>query len=260
MKRSYFLERDFRRIRVRAVVGSVVVHLLFFGGLMFQQHEVRINTDALDQLVFGSSGGGGGDGAKKEDILEFGPQDVPNNDEGDLDELQLNEKFNLVTIHVYSDADLVKPSPKVEEPKKIKKKSKPILANNLPTKWLRKGSGPGSGGGTGGGSGGGIGAGQGFAIDWGGTGGRRLLSGRLPKYPEGKTDKEMVVLLQFTVLPDGTVENIIPLRKTDEALENAGIAALHTWRFEQLPPGVPQKPQIGKVPFNFKLNNAIQER
>jgi TonB family protein len=114
------------------------------------------------------------------------------------------------------------------------------------------GVGPGSGGGTGGGSGGGIGAGQGYAIDWGGTGSRRLLSGRIPQYPKG-TDKQMAVVLQFSVLPDGSVEQIRPARKTDELLERAAIAALSTWRFDPLPPQVAQTAQTGKVTFNFKL-------
>ena len=117
---------------------------------------------------------------------------------------------------------------------------------------MRKGVGPGSGGGTGGGSGGGIGAGKGFAIDWGGNGSRRLLSGRLPEYPKG-TDKQLAVVLQFYVLPDGSVGRIIPLRKSDELLERAAISALQTWRFDPLPSQIEQKPQSGAITFNFKL-------
>jgi TonB family protein len=136
--------------------------------------------------------------------------------------------------------------------KKKKQKRQVIIAENLPTRWIRRGTGPGSGGGAGGGAGGGIGRGQGYSIDWGGTGSRRLLSGRLPRYPEG-SDKQMLVTLQFSVLPDGSVEAIIPTRKTDELLEGAAIAALRTWRFDPLPAQVEQKPQSGKVTFNFKL-------
>ena len=144
---------------------------------------------------------------------------------------------------------------KKEEPKpfarKKKKKQQMIIADNLPTRWVRRGTGPGSGGGAGGGSGGGIGKSSGYSIDWGGTGGRRLLSGRLPLYPEG-TDKQMPVTLQFTVLPDGSVEDIIPVRKSDELLEESAIAGLSTWRFEPLPSQLGLKTQRGKVTFHFK--------
>jgi TonB family protein len=255
VRNSYFLERDFRRIRTRAVITSVALHCLLSIGLVVQQNVITINTAALDQLVFGSSGGGGGEG-ERDDIIQFGPQaETAKNSSGDEREEESYTRFTLIKIHVYSDADLVKPVPKPpeqpEKKKKIVKKPKPILAENLPTHWHR-GSGPGSGGGAGGGSGGGIGKGQGYSIDWGGTGSRRLLSGRLPKYPEG-TDKQMAVTLRFSVLPDGTVDAIIPVRKTDEHLESAAMAALKTWRFDPLPSQTDQKTQTGKVTFQFKL-------
>jgi TonB family protein len=84
------------------------------------------------------------------------------------------------------------------------------------------------------------------------VGSRRLLSGRVPKYPDG-TDKEMPVLLQFIVLPDGSVSSIIPLRKSDELLEREAISALRTWRFDPLPVQFEQIPQTGKITFQFKL-------
>jgi len=239
---------------MRAVVVSVVVHVACSVLLMVQQNLLTINTAALDNLVFGSSGGGGGEG-EHDDIIQFGPQGETGKTTRDAgDEPEYTTRFNLISIHVYNDADLVKPVPKLVEqkPKRTTKKVKPILAENLPTRWLRRGTGPGSGGGAGGGSGGGIGKNQGYSIDWGGTGSRRLLSGRIPKYPEG-TDKQMGVTLRFTVLPDGTVDAILPLRKTDEILESAAIAALRTWRFDPLPDQAAQKAQIGKVTFQFKL-------
>jgi TonB family protein len=254
VRNSYFLERDFRRIRTRAVVVSVLVHFLFSALLLVQQHYVTINTAALDELVFGSSGGGGGEG-EHDDIIQFGPQGETGKTTRDAgDEPEYTTRFNLISIHVYNDADLVKPVLKLVEqkPKRVTKKTKPIIADNLPTRWLRRGSGPGSGGGAGGGSGGGIGSRQGYSIDWGGSGSRRLLSGRLPKYPEG-TDKQLGVTLRFSVLPDGTVDAILPLRKTDELLEGAAITALRTWRFDPLPDQAAQKAQIGKVTFQFKL-------
>ncbi len=98
----------------------------------------------------------------------------------------------------------------------------------------------------------GAGTTQGFSIEWSGVGSRKLLSGRMPRYPEG-TDKEMPVLLQFTVLPDGSVSSAIPLRRSDELLEREALTALRTWRFDPLPPQFEQVPQVGKITFHFIL-------
>ena len=105
---------------------------------------------------------------------------------------------------------------------------------------------------------GGAGKSTGYSIDWSGVGSRRLLSGRIPHYPEG-TDKEMPVSLQFGVLPDGSITSIIPLRRSDEILEREAISALRTWRFDPLPPQFEQKSQIGKITFIFKLEVHNQE-
>jgi TonB family protein len=99
---------------------------------------------------------------------------------------------------------------------------------------------------------GGAGISTGYSIEWSGVGSRKLLSGRVPQYPEG-TDKEMPVLLQFNVLPDGSVSSIIPLKKSDELLEREAISALRTWRFDPLPEQFEQRSQTGVITFNFKL-------
>lgn len=98
----------------------------------------------------------------------------------------------------------------------------------------------------------GAGKTTGYSIEWSGVGFRKLLSGRMPVYPEG-TDKEMPVVLQFTVMPDGSITRIVPVRRSDEILEREAISALRTWRFDPLPAQYDQVPQIGKVTFNFKL-------
>ncbi len=231
---------------------GLLLQSLFVLGLFWQQQRVADQVRE-EEMQFGSSGGGGGEG-EQDQMLQFGPQSNPPQGQTGLENTTM---FTLLDIHVYDDAPHAIPVPKKEEPKPViptKRKSKKpqtIIAENLPTRWVRRGTGPGSGGGAGGGSGGGIGKSTGFSIDWGGQGGRRLLSGLLPKYPEG-TDKEMPVTLQFTVLPDGTVEGIIPLRKSDQLLENAAVKALRTWRFDPLPQEMGPRNQSGKVIFNFK--------
>ncbi len=252
MRRSYFADKEFGRIRLIAIIVSLVLHGIIFFGLIYQIHQ-HAALVAEEEMKFGSSGGGGGEGAE-DDAIQFGPQGSTEQ-EHDA-ETKAEPQFTLLQIHVYDEIENAIPVPKKEEPKptttKKKRTVKPLLADNLPTRWIRRGTGPGSGGGAGGGSGGGIGRGQGYSIDWGGTGSRRLLSGKLPKYPEG-TDKQMAVTLQFSVLPDGSVDAIMPSRKSDERLESAAISALRTWRFDPLPPQIDQKSQVGSVTFNFKL-------
>lgn len=260
MKNSYFSERDFRKNRVIAIVAGIVLHLTVIIGLFTgrDEHQIAQPEQHADSLNFGSSGGGGAENAN-EGQVEFGPQHATQ--EESTPSLRKSAEVELIQIHVIEpevhveNAVPVPEKPK-EKPKLVQKKSKPkpsIIASQLPIGHVRHaGQGPGSGGGAGGGSGGGIGSHQGYAIDWGGTGSRQLLSGRLPQYPKG-SDKQMAVILRFLVLPDGTVNGILPTRRSDELLERAAILALQTWRFDPLPSAVAQLNQSGKVTFNFKL-------
>jgi TonB family protein len=252
LRKSYLSDSDFRRIRLIALLTGLLLHAVVIVGLMFYL-ERKLDQANAEETPFGSSGGGGGEDEQSL-VLQFGPQSNP--DQGkQAKENSTRGRVNLIDLYIYSDVEHAQPVVIKEPPKtavKKVKKQQTIIAENLPTRWVRHGSGPGSGGGAGGGSGGGIGKSIGYSIDWGGVGGRRLLSGLYPRYPEG-TDKQMVVVLQFTVLPDGSVDGIIPTRKTDEILESASIAALRTWRFEPLPQQVAPKSQTGKVGFNFKL-------
>jgi TonB family protein len=231
---------------------------LFF----YLQGDDALKEPGMDDLNFGSSGGGGEENANKNEPIEFGAhratQDDPN-------EIVRKATVNLIRIQLYQElAPVENAQPVPEKPKTkplIAKRTKPrksIIAENLPIGHVRHGGrGPGSDGGTGKGSGGGIGDRIGYSIDWGGTGGRRLLSGRIPAYPSG-TDKEMAVVLEFTVLPDGSVARIMPTRKTDELLEKAAVDALRTWRFEPLAPGLSQKTQSGEAKFSFTLKQTTK--
>ena len=260
VKGSYFSERDFRKNRVIAVVWGLLLHFALVAVVFFVlvKHVENSAAVAPDELSFGASGGGGAEDAN-EGPVEFGPHHATREDPF-VQRLKSTE-VELIQIHILQpelpvENALPVPERPKEKPKIVQKKSKPkppIIASQLPIGHVRHGgAGPGSGGGTGGGSGGGIGARQGYAIDWGGSGGRQLLSGALPQYPKG-TDKQMAVVLIFVVLPDGTVKGINPTRRTDELLERAAIRALQTWRFDPLPSAVAQVDQSGKVTFNFKL-------
>ena len=92
----------------------------------------------------------------------------------------------------------------------------------------------------------------GFDIDWGGKGTRKIYSYTLPAYPEG-VYKEIDIRLRFTILPDGTVGNILPLIKADTRLENLAINSLRQWRFESLGPTQKQVEQAAVIVFPYRL-------
>lgn len=92
----------------------------------------------------------------------------------------------------------------------------------------------------------------GFELDFGGKGKRRIYSYLIPSYPPG-VSKEIDVKLKFTIMPDGSVGRIFPLRKADTRLEAAAINSLRQWRFEALPNGQEQKSQSAIITFPFRL-------
>jgi TonB family protein len=239
---------DAKRIRFLALLTGALAHVLPLLLLVWLEYNVPEIASMLD-LTWRGGGGGGGGGLKLYEV-EFGPQSGNQTTSADVYSPSRADIMNIETEH-FGDVGTPVIHQEKPPPKAKKKKKEQLYGENLPTKH-RRGAGPGEGGGTGGGTGGGIGKSSGYSIDWGGTGSRRLLSGRLPKYPEGTT-KEMPVSLQFTVLPDGSVVGVIPLLRSDELLENAAITALRTWRFDPLPQEIEQKSQIGKITFLFKL-------
>jgi len=92
----------------------------------------------------------------------------------------------------------------------------------------------------------------GFELDFGGKGKRKIYSYIIPSYPPG-VSKEIDVKLKFTIMPDGSVGRIFPVRKADTRLEAAAINSLRQWRFEALPSGQKQKSQSAIITFPFRL-------
>ncbi len=74
----------------------------------------------------------------------------------------------------------------------------------------------------------------------------------LPTYPEG-LQKTATIRVQFTVLPDGTVGEMIPLIKSDPYLERITLNSLKQWRFNPLPANQPQQAEIGIITFRYLL-------
>ncbi len=91
-----------------------------------------------------------------------------------------------------------------------------------------------------------------FEIDWQGNIQREIYQKRLPEFPPG-VQREATIRIQFTVLPNGLVGSTLLLQKGDTQLENLTLEAFKTWRFNPLPPSVPQTEQSGIITFHFKL-------
>ncbi len=227
-----------RRNRIVSLTASIVIHVVLMVLLSFFL-VIKPRQPELIELDWGSTSG-----APNQNITQT-----------ETDPNRHQESAPAAAAKTESKLDLPRmknPSAEtVPAPKKIskststgtsKKKTEGATAAKTTPRRRRSTAGPA----------GGSGKSTGYSIDWAGSGTRRLLSGRLPQYPSG-TNKELPVLLQFTVLPDGSVSGVIPVVKSDELLEREAISALRTWRFDPLPPQFEQKPQMAKITFIFKL-------
>jgi TonB family protein len=64
---------------------------------------------------------------------------------------------------------------------------------------------------------------------------------------------EAEIELTLWVLPNGTVDRVVPSVKGDTELERVAIQHLKQWRFAPLPKEQPQVEQWGTIPIKFKL-------
>lgn len=96
---------------------------------------------------------------------------------------------------------------------------------------------------------GGLGVGVGSAS---GMGGRGWLVRPRATYPGG-TNATGTVKLRFTVLPNGDITNITPVKRADQSLVNAAMAGLRRAKARPLPDDVPQVAQTAVIPFTFEL-------
>ena len=225
-----------KRIKATSAIGSLVIHLLAF--LLFSLLVVwNPKVPDLIELDWGASSG-----APNQSITQT--EDNPNKQKESAETSGPAGKSNVDLPEMKNpSAESIPTAKKSTKATSLSSRRSKSTAEDTPVSKHRRARG---------GTAGGAGKSTGYSIEWSGTGSRKLLSGRLPKYPEG-TDKEMPVLLEFTVLPDGSVSSVIPLRRSDELLERESISALRTWRFDPLPPQLEQKPQAGKITFIFKL-------
>jgi len=83
-----------------------------------------------------------------------------------------------------------------------------------------------------------------------------LLTRRImerPSLPQVKMKVEAEIELTLWVLPNGTVDRVVPSIKGDTELERISIQYLKQWRFAPLPKEQPQVEQWGTLPIKFRL-------
>lgn len=90
-----------------------------------------------------------------------------------------------------------------------------------------------------------------YEISWEGVV-RDILYDPLPKYPKG-LDKEARIIIKITVLPNGTIGDLIPLQKADVTLESVTMKTLRLWRLSPLKSTDPQMNQTAIITFRFVL-------
>jgi TonB family protein len=74
-----------------------------------------------------------------------------------------------------------------------------------------------------------------------------------PHPPQVKLKVEVEIELTLWVLPNGTVDRVVPSVKGDTELERIAIQYLKQWRFAPLSKDQPQAVQWGTIPIKFRL-------
>lgn len=83
--------------------------------------------------------------------------------------------------------------------------------------------------------------------------GRRIVY--QPPLPQIDVAIEVEFELKFWVLPDGSIGEVLPLKRGDAKLEGLAIAYLKKWQFEPLPPGAARQQEVwGTLPIRFTLH------
>jgi len=205
------------------LVGFGLMFFLYFGGSMPKQSKsvIVMEIEAPPELggEAGKMGNQGVEAETNEEKVENTSKDAKKEDKVKTPDAKNTDK------------DGVKTKKKDDSGKKGNEDKKGTTTN------------PGTGGGTT--------YGTGYSIGWGGKGKRAILSWNVPKYPAG-VNIEGNVVLSFTILPNGTVGSVVPVKKLDPKLDNLCINALKTWRFEKLPGGESFVQQV-TITFPFRL-------
>jgi outer membrane biosynthesis protein TonB len=218
---------------------SLLIHIILLGLFLLIKITLDYQPKEYVELTFGTSGEIGSSGAigtqikKIEEVSKPQPKNQTQNKSLEVKEVDLPKAKNT------SEENDVKPADKDKEVAAVNKSKTEENQNSEVTSEGQGNKAEGTGS-------------FGYDIDWGGKGKRQIYSYIIPEYPEG-VQKEIDIRLKFSILPDGTVGNILPLTKADTKLENAAINSLRQWRFEPLAPGQKRLEQTAVIVFPYRL-------
>ena len=217
---------------------SMIIHLIIFILLLIIKFSIDYPPREYVELSFGKSNLPGSSGAIGTQINQV-EENVQAKKNETVDKSREVKEVELPKAKNTSEENVVKPADKQkEQTETVKTETKENTDSKVTTAGQgNKAEGEGS---------------FGYDIDWGGQGQRKIYSYILPAYPQG-VNKEIDIRLRFSILPDGTVGNILPLTKADTKLENAAINSLRQWRFEALAPGQKQVEQTAVIVFPYRL-------
>ena len=220
----------YRLVKNFSLSVSVVFHLLLFASFLIYNFTSENAPQKYYEISFGNGEGTGSSGGSGTEITPnlAPPQDLnkPVENSKDIKGVDLQKSEDKTNTEV---------TERIGRKKNTTDKN--VESENLVSGIGNGGEGPG---------------GFGDGIDWGGKGTRKIYSYVLPAYPPG-VDKEINIKLRFSILPDGTVGNIIPLTKADTRLEDAAINSLRQWRFEALNPVQSNLEQVAVIVFPYRL-------
>lgn len=219
--------------------ASVAFHLILLIIFLLVKVSMTYSQNEYVTLSFGTTGGPGSSGGAGSLIEDLEPSTDQQEKNQTPDKSMEVKEVTLPKAQATEKDNIIKPA---DKDKDLSIKSTTEAKDNNTSNYKSEGQGNK-----------GVGkSSYGFDIEWGGKGTRKIYSYILPEYPEG-VSKEIDIRLKFTILPDGTVGNIIPLIKADTKLEDAAISSLRQWRFEALNPAQKQMEQIAVIVFPYRL-------
>lgn len=91
-----------------------------------------------------------------------------------------------------------------------------------------------------------------YMISWEGVNRGEPIYAPLPEYPEG-LDVEGNVKIKITVLPDGSMGDLLVTKKLNATLESVTLNKMQSWRFRPLKDSEPQVNQTATITYRFEL-------
>jgi protein TonB len=229
----------YNSIRNISYSASLIFHVMLFIVFLLLKFSFDYSLKDFVEISFGTSGGIGSSGAAGDQLNEVQEASRQEDMNTTTDQNRNVEEVELPQVKNPTEQEVITPADKKKEKNETNKTSADETQNSKTTLSGQGNKGTGE-------------SSFGFEIDWGGKGTRRIYSFILPEYPEG-VNKEIDIRLKFSIMPDGTVGNIIPLTKADTRLENAAINSLRQWRFEPLGAIYKQVEQTAVIAFPYRL-------